>query len=195
VILPQLSTYMKRHKDRRKSTGESSGHLEGYTLHLLSFDFFKMKMNFCCSVFMSWSLSSSYVNIATAYGLDDRGVGVWIRVGSRIFSSSRHPDRLWAHPASYLTGSGNFSPGVKRPRREADHSLCRHSTIHLQGVVLIYLSAGITLPFMHDTYLVWSTKLIWMFNRSPKLNKPWQNTVHFNEILCLRVWHMMHSCS
>jgi hypothetical protein len=27
-----------------------------------------------------------------------------------------------AHPASYPMGTGAFSPGVKRPGREADHS-------------------------------------------------------------------------
>jgi hypothetical protein len=37
----------------------------------------------------------SAVGIATGYGLDDRGVGVRVPVGSRIFSSPRRPDRLW----------------------------------------------------------------------------------------------------
>jgi hypothetical protein len=37
----------------------------------------------------------SSVGIATSYGLDDRGVGVRVPVASRIFSSSRGPDRLW----------------------------------------------------------------------------------------------------
>jgi hypothetical protein len=34
------------------------------------------------------------VCIATVYGLDDRGVGVRVSVGVRIFSSPRRPDRL-----------------------------------------------------------------------------------------------------
>jgi hypothetical protein len=34
------------------------------------------------------------VGIATGYGLDDRGVGVQVPVGSRLFSSPRRPDRL-----------------------------------------------------------------------------------------------------
>jgi hypothetical protein len=34
------------------------------------------------------------VDIATSYGLDDRGVGVRVPVGSRIFSSPNRPDRL-----------------------------------------------------------------------------------------------------
>jgi hypothetical protein len=36
--------------------------------------------------------SHSVVGIATGYGLDDRGVGVQVAVGSRIFSSPRRPD-------------------------------------------------------------------------------------------------------
>jgi hypothetical protein len=36
----------------------------------------------------------SVVGIAASYGLDDRGVGVRVPVGSRIFSSPDSPDRL-----------------------------------------------------------------------------------------------------
>jgi glutamine synthetase len=36
----------------------------------------------------------SVVGIATSYGLDDRGVGVRVPVGSRMFSSLNHPDRF-----------------------------------------------------------------------------------------------------
>jgi hypothetical protein len=36
----------------------------------------------------------SAVGIATSYGLDDRGVGVRVPVGSRIFSSPNRSDRL-----------------------------------------------------------------------------------------------------
>jgi hypothetical protein len=36
----------------------------------------------------------SVVGIASSYGLDGRGVGVRVPVGSRIFSSPNRPDRL-----------------------------------------------------------------------------------------------------
>jgi hypothetical protein len=36
----------------------------------------------------------SVVGIATSYGLDDRGVGVRVPVGSRIFTSLNRPDWL-----------------------------------------------------------------------------------------------------
>jgi hypothetical protein len=72
--------------------------------------------------------------------------GVRFLAGARFFTSQR-PDQLWAHPASYPMGTGAFSPGVKRPGREADHSpaciarsgmmeLYIHSPIRLHGIVL-----------------------------------------------------------
>jgi hypothetical protein len=63
-----------------------------------------------------WS-SNGAVGIATAYGLDNLGVGVRVPVGSRIFSSPHRPDRP---PIQWVPGA--LSPGVKRQGREADHS-------------------------------------------------------------------------
>jgi hypothetical protein len=65
----------------------------------------------------------SSVGIATGYGLDDKGVGVRVPVGARIFNSPCRPDRLWG-PASLLSNGygGALSLGVKLPGREADHS-------------------------------------------------------------------------
>jgi hypothetical protein len=53
----------------------------------------------------SWS-RDSLVGIAADYGLDGRGAGVRVPLGSRIFYSPRRPDRLWVHPASYPLDSG-----------------------------------------------------------------------------------------
>jgi hypothetical protein len=55
---------------------------------------------------------NSVVGIATSYGLDDRGVGVRVPVGSRILSTK--PPVQWV--------PGALSSGVKRPEREVDHS-------------------------------------------------------------------------
>jgi hypothetical protein len=41
----------------------------------------------------------SAVGVATGYGLDDRGVGVRVPVGSRIFTFPCRPDRLWGPPS------------------------------------------------------------------------------------------------
>jgi hypothetical protein len=64
----------------------------------------------------------SAVGIATGYGLEDRGVGIRVPVGSRIFFPPNRPDRLWGSPSLVSNGYCGFSPGVKRPGREADHS-------------------------------------------------------------------------
>jgi hypothetical protein len=46
----------------------------------------------------------SVVGIKTGYGLDDRGVGVRVSVGSRIFSPQRRPDRPWGPPNLLFNG-------------------------------------------------------------------------------------------
>jgi hypothetical protein len=56
-----------------------------------------------------------------SYGLDDRGVGVRVPIGSRKFSmSSRLALGSTQPPIQRVPGT--LSPGVKRPVREADHS-------------------------------------------------------------------------
>jgi hypothetical protein len=44
------------------------------------------------------------VGVATGYGLDDRGDGVRVPVGSRILFSPRRPDRLWGPPSLLSNG-------------------------------------------------------------------------------------------
>jgi hypothetical protein len=81
------------------------------------------EINFFCKrikVYSNFGRSRDIVvGIATGYGLDDRGVGVRVPVGSRIFSSSRRPDRIWS--PSNLLSNGSF-PGEKRRRRKSHHS-------------------------------------------------------------------------
>jgi hypothetical protein len=65
----------------------------------------------------------SVVGIATGYGLDDRGFGIRVPVGSRILFLHVVQTGSEAHPPSYPMGTGASSPGVKLPGREADDSL------------------------------------------------------------------------
>jgi hypothetical protein len=61
----------------------------------------------------------SVVGIATGYRLDDRGVGVRVPVGSRIFSMSSRPALgSTQHPIQWLP----VVLWVKRPGHEADHT-------------------------------------------------------------------------
>jgi hypothetical protein len=52
----------------------------------------------------------SAVGIATGYGLDDRGVGVRVPVGLRIFSSPCRPDWLWGTPSFLFNGYRGHQP-------------------------------------------------------------------------------------
>jgi hypothetical protein len=58
----------------------------------------------------------SSVGIATGYWLDDRGVGVRVLLGSRIFTSPRRLDRLWGSPNLLSNGYRRLFPGGKAAR-------------------------------------------------------------------------------
>jgi hypothetical protein len=61
-----------------------------------------------------WELGSS-VDIATDYGLDDRGVGVRVQVEKTIFTSPFRP----YHPASYWTVYGDSFSGGELARKRS----------------------------------------------------------------------------
>jgi hypothetical protein len=55
-----------------------------------------------------------FTRFATGYGLVDRGIRVWVAVGSRIFSPPRRPHRLWGPPnllPNRYRGGGLFPRG------------------------------------------------------------------------------------
>jgi hypothetical protein len=62
--------------------------------------------------------------IALGYGLNDRGTRVRFSAGAANFSlHHRVQNGSGAHPASYPVGTSGSFLVVKRPGREADHSL------------------------------------------------------------------------
>jgi hypothetical protein len=103
----------------------------------------------------------SAVGIVTGYRLDGRGVGIRVPVGSRIFSSPRRPDRLWGLSSLLSNGYVGFSPEIKRPGSEADHSPPTSAEVKKMWIhtsappyafmaqCLIYLSTGTTLPYFY----------------------------------------------
>jgi hypothetical protein len=78
----------------------------------------KIKKLYNTTVFIT--SRDSVVCIATGYGLDNRGVGVRVPVGPRIFSSPRQPDRLWGPLSAYSMGTGGSFPWDKAA--ETDHA-------------------------------------------------------------------------
>jgi hypothetical protein len=72
-------------------------------------------------IHMHYGSRNSVVGIATAYGLDDPGIGVRVPVGSRIFSTSSRSALGPAQPQIKWV-PGNISLEVKRPGHEAAHS-------------------------------------------------------------------------
>jgi hypothetical protein len=80
------------------------------------------------TLMLGWSWSQgSVVSIVTGYGMDDRGVRVWVPVGFRMLSSSQCLDRLGSTQPPI-----QWVPGAVSPGHVADHS----PPTRLQGVVL-----------------------------------------------------------
>jgi hypothetical protein len=75
-----------------------------------------------CTVFYYDHRIHFYPLLATwlSYGLDDRGQ--FSADGQIFFSFSQRPDRLWGPPRLPSSGYRVLFEGIKRPRRETDHS-------------------------------------------------------------------------
>jgi hypothetical protein len=85
---------------------------------------YKCKHNFYFKCYIiTFRNRDSSVGITTGYRLDDRGVGIRVPVGLRIFfffTSFRSALGSTQPPIQWLPGA--LSPRVKRPGRKADHS-------------------------------------------------------------------------
>jgi hypothetical protein len=69
-----------------------------------------LRMSGAIPPFPTYFHRDTVVSIATGFGLDDRGVGVQVPVGSRIFSSPHHPDWLLGPPSLLLNGYRGLFP-------------------------------------------------------------------------------------
>jgi hypothetical protein len=98
-----------------------SKHLKNHKLFYPLFrEIFQIKVEIFNELIFMRYISAG--GIATGYGLDDRGVGVRVPVGLRIFTHHVVQTGSGVHPTSYPMGTGDSFPGVKRPGREADHT-------------------------------------------------------------------------
>jgi hypothetical protein len=70
-----------------------------------------------CLVYISYLVlvrsRDSAVGIATGNWLDDRGVGVRVPVGSKIFTFRSRPGWLWGSPILLFNGYGGLFPRGK----------------------------------------------------------------------------------
>jgi hypothetical protein len=84
--------------------------------HLVTSVFTSRPTTLLASTEVSASSQDSVVGTGTGYMLSDQGV--------RVRELSLHAIQTGSgvHPASYPMGTGDPFPGVKWPRREADHS-------------------------------------------------------------------------
>jgi hypothetical protein len=115
--LPLLGNAQKLHASNNRTTGLcspilSNGSVKTHTIGVL------------LETHTLNGRRDSVVGIANSYGLVDRGVGVRVQVGSRIFSSQNRPGRFWGPPNLLTNGyRGALYPRVNRPGRKVDHSL------------------------------------------------------------------------
>jgi hypothetical protein len=107
------------------------------------------------------------VGIATGYGMDDRGVGVRVPVGVRIFTSCR-PDRLWS-PSSFITNgycTGTLKWQIALHRNVRNRFQFQHANNTTLKVLVI--------PHIFRRIISWSLQklhpIFWLNSL------PWRNT-------------------
>jgi hypothetical protein len=59
-----------------------------------------------------FNIFAATIHIPTGYELDDRGVGVRVPVGARIFTSPSLSDWLWSPPSLLYNGQLRLFPRV-----------------------------------------------------------------------------------
>jgi len=76
------------------------------------------------------------VSMVTGYGLDDQGSRIQFLMRAGNFSLHHHVQNgSGAHPTCYPVDTGGSFPGIKRPGREADHSLLSSAESRMCGAI------------------------------------------------------------
>jgi hypothetical protein len=126
ICLPSFCTSFRMRTDRLRMRHQSSADSPRTVIIFRHFEavfFYKVRQTRGTVIVLYLCITQLTLQ-ATGYGLDNRGVGFRVPVGSRIFTSPRRPDRLLGPPNLLSNGYRGraFYPGVKRPGCEADHS-------------------------------------------------------------------------
>jgi hypothetical protein len=108
-------------RDIFSAYGYRNGELRISVFSRFIWTLYQLLKNFYYSLTEKWGNRDNAVSIATGYGLDDRGVGVQVPVGSRILSTSFRPALGPTQPPVEWVPR-TLSPALKRQGREADHS-------------------------------------------------------------------------
>jgi hypothetical protein len=120
VFIDSINKAFIRNKDRPCSCSSSfTSHMEQCLTYIQKF-----RTKACYERFrILYKSRYNIVSIATGYGLDGWGGGVWVPVEARFSSSPRRPDRFWGPPSLLSNGYPlALSPGVKLPGHKAVHS-------------------------------------------------------------------------
>jgi hypothetical protein len=120
--MTRLIRNLQSHNRAYESVSLISFLSQAIPFHATVSHFFNTKFNniLLYNIYLGMSRDST-VSITTGYGLDDRGVGVRVPIGSRIFFTSSRPALGPIQPPiQWVTGA--LIPEVKRQGREADHS-------------------------------------------------------------------------
>jgi hypothetical protein len=120
---------------------------------LLSLYFRSVKLTDCLSMGTQSDYRGSAVRITTGYRQDGRGVGVRTPVGSKFFflsTSSRGALGPTQLPIQWVQGS--FSPEVKQPGRDADHSHPSSSWARFFSLHKVQIGSGATPNLLYNGY-------------------------------------------
>jgi hypothetical protein len=147
-------------------------------------------------LFNSTHVESSFGT--TDYGLDDRMIRVRFPEETGIFSLHHCVQTdSGAHPGSYPMGTDTLSLGLKRPRREADHS--PPSSAQVKECVNLCLHSLNTSSWSVAWWSAWTTYFTFTFYMYHRDRKSYFWSLKTTEVMQVTLWlvskrvcHMNH---